>query len=187
MSDCEDDYYDEDFHEFSGELNADGSLKRGAEAEVVRDANQQQDPPPQYDYRATGGDGGADFDDYSRHDDGNGSDGEGDEEFENDDHIETEVDPKTQLLKLGQPIENIRDERLEISGNRFKFPDELSRDDVGGPGDNDHFRDIYASPAASRQDPQHYIESSIQQQAANNNQDNSSSTGSGDSNSPQVQ
>ena len=42
-----------------------------------------------------------------------------------------------------------------MSGGRFKFPDEISRDDLGVSGD-DHFHEIYASPAQ-----QQYIDGTI--------------------------
>ena len=156
-----DDYddYDDDFHEFSGsgDLSALGSPGRGENLPPYgstsrTENNAENEPHLRVDDRQGEGDN-AELKNYSdEYEKDNGEEGE--EEADND-HIETEVDPKSGILKLGQPIENMRDERLEMSGGRFKFPDEISRDDLGVSGD-DHFHEIYASPAQ-----QQYIDGTI--------------------------
>ena len=77
------------------------------------------------------------------------------------DQIETEVDPTSGILKLGQPVQEFTDERLQISTNRFKFPDEMSRDDL------DQSRDRFAEIYADSPDQQRYIENTIQQTVSN--------------------
>ena len=155
----DDDDYDDDFHEFSGGSGdfsaaaaasrrevepqyAGPTSDRGENAETGRGTHRLVVEDEQHGEEF----GNNDTDEYDQDDQDNGGD---------DDHIETEVDPHSGILKLGQPIENIRDERLEMSGGRFKFPDELSRDDMGMSGE-DHFRDIYASPTQ-----QQYIDGTI--------------------------
>lgn len=158
-----DDYddYDDDFHEFSGsggDLSALGSPGRGENQPSDRSPTSRTENNPENEAvtQADGGGEGGDADPNTYSGEYEQDDGEeGDDEGDND-QIETEVDPKSGILKLGQPIENIRDERLEMSGRRFKFPDEISRDDLGVSGD-DHFREIYASPTQ-----QQYIDGTIE-------------------------
>jgi hypothetical protein len=154
--------YDDDFHEMS--VSGSDNLSKGEQetpkpgSTVVvskqselqdvsgpedggRDANRShQDEASYYDEE----------DEYEREDNG-----------DDRDQIETEVDPTSGILKLGQPVQEFTDERLQMSGGRFKFPDEMSRDDL------DQSRDRFAEIYADSPDQQRYIENTIQQTVSN--------------------
>ena len=155
--------YDDDFHEMS--VSGSDKLSKGEPEEskpeptaVVSKQSELQNVSPTKD-----GDNvsiGSPYDETNYYDENMGYDKEnsGDDR----DKIETEVDPTSGILKLGQPlVQDFVDERLQMSGGRFKFPDEMSRDDL------DQSRDRFAEIYADSPDQQQYIENTIQQTVSN--------------------